>query len=165
MERFDIFAAKGGIDVPSEPTAVTPATTNGHKKDPDSMTPADPSSPAQSSVSQKRQADSEDRSDLSSKTPPAKKPKPDHDVDADALYAAKLQAEENMRARPTRGASTRKAQPAVKKKKTTKAKTSKKVKAEDDSDLDSGSEENKKVNRSGGFHVWANSSCGTLACC
>lgn len=55
-----------------------------------------------------------------------------------------------MRARPTRGASARRSAPVKKK---AKAKTSKKVKAEDDSDLDSGSETKKEVNRSGGFHV------------
>ncbi|KAB8076925.1 SWIB/MDM2 domain-containing protein [Aspergillus leporis] len=142
MERFDIFAENGGNGAsPEAATSATPAT-NGH----DSVTPVESSSP-RSSKSHKRQADSEERE--SNKTPPAKKKKPDHDVDADALFAAKLQAEENMRARPTRGASTRKAQPA--KKKVTKAKTSKKVKAEDDSDVESSSEA-KKVNRSGGFH-------------
>ncbi|KAB8233454.1 hypothetical protein ETB97_000712 [Aspergillus alliaceus] len=140
MERFDIFAENGGIG--ASPEAAAPAT-NGHS----STTPVEASSPTQSSKSHKRQTDSVERE--SDRTPPVKKQKPDHDVDADALFAAKLQAEENMRARPTRGASTRKAQPV--KKKTTKAKTSKKVKAEDDSDVDSGSE-TKKVNRSGGFH-------------
>ncbi|KAI9038338.1 SWIB/MDM2 domain protein [Aspergillus affinis] len=146
MERFDLFAEQGGIGASPDPSA--PAT-NGHDKDHDSVTPVEPSSPAQSSLSQKRHADSEERSDQSSKSPPAKKKKQDNDVDADALFAAKLQAEENMRARPTRGSNTRRAAPAKKK---TKAKTSKKVKAEDDSDLESGSDAGKKVNRSGGFH-------------
>lgn len=144
MERFDIFAENGGIEASPEAAVTTAPATNGHS----SATPVEASSPAQSSKSQKRQADSVERE--SDKTPPMKRKKPDHDVDADALFAAKLQAEENMRARPTRGASARKVQPA--KKKTTKAKTSKKVKAEDDSDVDSSSD-SKKVNRSGGFHV------------
>ncbi|KAL4943843.1 hypothetical protein BDV06DRAFT_188778 [Aspergillus oleicola] len=144
MERFDVFAEKKGIGAP--------ATANGHEQRPDSATPVEPSSPSQSSTAQKRQADSAESDDNSSKTPPPKKQKqkPSHDVDADALFAAKLQAEENLRARPTRGAGTRKAAP-VKKKKST-AKTAKKVKAEDDSDIGSGSEPEKKVNRSGGFH-------------
>ncbi|KAH8431947.1 SWIB/MDM2 domain protein [Aspergillus melleus] len=147
MERFDLFAEQGGIGASPETSA--PAT-NGHGKDHDSVTPVEPSSPAQSSLSQKRHADSEERSDQSSKSPPAKKKKKqDNDVDADALFAAKLQAEENMRARPTRGSNTRRAAPVKKK---TKTKTSKKVKAEDDSDLESGSDTGKKVNRSGGFH-------------
>ncbi|KAL2815622.1 SWIB-domain-containing protein [Aspergillus cavernicola] len=149
MERFDVFAEKKGISAPSP--------TNGHEERPDSATPAEASSPSQSSTTQKRQADSAEQSDdHSSKTPPPKKQKASHDIDADALYAAKLQAEENLRVRPTRGAGTRKA-PLVKKKKTTAktaktSKTSKKVKAEDDSDIGSGSESGKKVNRSGGFH-------------
>ncbi|PYH65411.1 SWIB/MDM2 domain protein [Aspergillus vadensis CBS 113365] len=150
MERFDVCAAQKGIQTASE-TPATSASTNGHGKDHDSVTPVEPSSPAQSSMSQKRQAESEECSDTSSKTPPIKKKKPDNDIDADALFAAKLQAEENMRARQTRGASTRRSQP-VKKKQPTKAKTSKKVKAEDDSELESGSDSGKKVNRSGGFH-------------
>lgn len=140
MERFDIFAEKKGI-----------GAENGDEQDPDSATPVEPSSPSQSSTAQKRQADSIDSDDRSSKTPPPKKQKPKHDIDADALYAAKLQAEENMRARSTRGAGTRKGPPTKKKRTTTK--TSKKVKAEDDSDIGSGSEAGKKVNRSGGFHV------------
>lgn len=152
MERFDVCAAQKGIQTASETPATSASTTNGHGKDHDSVTPVEPSSPAQSSMSQKRQAESEEHSDTSSKTPPVKKQKPDNDIDADALFAAKLQAEENMRARQTRGASTRRSQP-VKKKQPAKAKTSKKVKAEDDSDLESGSDSGKKVNRSGGFHV------------
>ncbi|KAL4776922.1 SWIB/MDM2 domain-containing protein [Aspergillus nidulans var. acristatus] len=142
MERFDIFAEKKGIGAPPTP--------NGHGHQHDTATPVEPSSPSQSSTAQKRQADSADSDDRSSKNPTPKKQKASHDIDADALFAAKLQAEENMRARPTRGASTRKAAP-VKKKKST-AKTAKKVKAEDDSDIGSGSESGKKVNRSGGFH-------------
>jgi upstream activation factor subunit UAF30 len=98
----------------------------------------------------KRQAGSEEASDLSGASPPPKKRKPDADVDADAEFAAKLQAEENLRARPTRGGSNRRAAPTKKK---SKAKTSKRVKAEDDSDIESGSDTKKEVNRTGGFHV------------
>ncbi|KAJ5386275.1 hypothetical protein N7509_008816 [Penicillium cosmopolitanum] len=97
----------------------------------------------------KRQADSEEASDLSSASPPPKKRKPDTDVDADAEFAAKLQAEENLRARPTRGGGNRRAAPTKKK---SKAKTSKRVKAEDDSDIESGSDTKKEVTRTGGFH-------------
>lgn len=151
MKRFDLFAERSGIGGSSDAAAPSTApTSNGRAQNHDSVTPAVPSPPAQSSSPQKRQAESDDQSDPSTKTPPAKKKKPDHDIDADALYAAKLQAEENMRARPTRGASARRAAPVKKK---TKTKTSKKVKAEDDSDLDTGSETKKEVNRSGGFHV------------
>ncbi|KAL2852526.1 SWIB-domain-containing protein [Aspergillus pseudoustus] len=144
MARFDVFAEKKGIGAPS------PA--NGDEQRPDSATPVEPSPSPKPSTAHKRQADSVEPSDgRSSQSPaPPKKQKPDHDIDADALYAAKLQAEENMRARTTRGAGSRKAVP-VKKKKTT-SKTAKKVRAEDDSDIRSGSDSGKKVNRSGGFH-------------
>lgn len=147
MERFDIFAQRNGVGESSENAATTSETTNGHKASDVSNPTAAPASPT-SSTSQKRQADSEDPSENGNKTPPKKKRKAD--IDADALYAAKLQAEENMRARPTRAGSTRKAAPIKKK----KSKTSKKVKAEDDSDVESGSEAGtkKEVNRSGGFH-------------
>lgn len=158
MERFDIFAAQGGIGTSADGTASTAGTSNGHQDNTDSITPPEPESSKHSASPQKRRADSDELSELSNaksltKSPPPKKKKTDNDVDADAVYAAKLQAEENMRARPTRGGNTRKAAPAKKKAKP-KTKTSKKVKAEDDSDVESGSDGAKKeVNRSGGFHV------------
>lgn len=142
MQRFDIVAAKNGVAESPEETA----TSNGHRGDFASAVPSPP--PSSSPV--KRQADSEEASDLSGVSPPPKKRKPDADVDADAVFAAKLQAEENLRARPTRGGNNRRAAPTKKK---GKAKTSKRVKAEDDSDLESGSDTKKEVNRSGGFHV------------
>lgn len=143
MERFDLYAAKNGAGVSEE------ATSNGYNEG-DSVS-AVPSPPPSSSPV-KRQAESEEASEPASMSPPPKKHKPDTDVDADALYAAKLQAEENLRARPTRGGNTRRA-PATKKK--NKAKTSKRVKAEDDSDVESGSDTKKEVKRTGGFHVRA----------
>ncbi|RMJ28646.1 SWIB MDM2 domain protein [Aspergillus sp. HF37] len=153
MERFDVFAAKRDqAPSPVEPPSAAQAS-NGDQQSQDAIAPAATSSYAGSASPQKRPPDNDELSDVPTKTPLAKKKKKDDDdddVDADAVYAAKLQAEENMRARPTRGANTRKAAPAKKK---TKAKTSKKIKAEDDSDLDSGSETTKKeVKRSGGFH-------------
>lgn len=152
MERFDIFAQQNGVGVSPEQAAPPAETVNGHGPSDTSAAPAAPSSPAHSSSSQKRQADNDEASDSGNKTPPKKKRKAENDIDADALYAAKLQAEENMRARPTRGSAVRKAAPVKRK---TKSKTSKKVKAEDDSDVESGSEAGakKEVNRSGGFHV------------
>jgi upstream activation factor subunit UAF30 len=142
MERFDIFAGNNGVQSPEETT-----TSNGHAQ---ANTAAAVPSPPPSSSPVKRQTHSEEASEATSASPPPKKRKPDTDVDADALFAAKLQAEENMRARPTRGANTRRAAPSKKK---SKAKTAKRVKAEDDSDVDSGSETKKEVNRTGGFHV------------
>ncbi|KAJ5989226.1 hypothetical protein N7481_004436 [Penicillium waksmanii] len=141
MQRFDIFAAKNGVAESPEKTTAS----NGHRGDSASAVPSPP--PSSSPV--KRQADSEEASDLSGASPPPKKRKPDTDVDADAEFAAKLQAEENLRARPTRGGSNRRAAPTKKK---SKAKTSKRVKAEDDSDIESGSDTKKEVNRTGGFH-------------
>ena len=142
MERFDIFASNNGIQTPEETTA-----TNGHTHANNATTVP---SPPPSSSPVKRQVNSEEASEPASASPPPKKRKPATDVDADALFAAKLQAEENMRARPTRGASTRRAVPATKK---SKAKTAKRVKAEDDSDVESGMDTKKEVNRSSGFHV------------
>lgn len=141
MERFDIFASNKGVHSPDE------TSSNGHTN---VTTAVAVPSPPPSSSPVKRQAHSEEASEPASASPPPKKRKPDADVDADALFAAKLQAEENMRARPTRGANTRRAAPSKKK---SKAKTSKRVKAEDDSDVDSGSDTKKEVNRTGGFHV------------
>ena len=158
MERFDIFAAQGGIGTSGDGTASTAGMSNGHEDNTDSITPPEPESSKHSASPQKRRADSDELSELSNaksltKSPLPKKKKTDNDVDADAVYAAKLQAEENMRARPTRGGNTRKAAPTKKKAKP-KTKTSKKVKADDDSDVESGSDGAKKeVNRSGGFHV------------
>lgn len=145
MERFDRFAEQNGVGSPEETT-----TSNG-QRDGDSASAAVPSSPPSSSPV-KRQASSDVTSEPASASPPAKKHKSD-DVDADAMFAARLQAEENSRARPTRGGNTRRA--AAPKKKTKKAKTSTRVRAEDDSDIGSGSEtkEKKEVNRNTGFHV------------
>lgn len=82
--------------------------------------------------------------------PPKKKRK---QQDSDARLAAKLQAEENSRARPSRGSVNKK--PVVSRKKATpKKKSSVKIKADDDSDLELNSDgEKKEVVRKGGFHV------------
>ena len=87
--------------------------------------------------------------------PPPKKKRKAEPLDPDAVFAAKLQAEEDrLRGRATRGGSGRKVAPLKKKKPATKKKSSDKVKTEDDSDLEgSGSAAEKKVNRSGAFHV------------
>lgn len=159
LERFDMFAQPDEVDTSHAPDPSP--STNGHAekadKDGASATPISP--PARSSP-QKREADVDDLSDVVDKSPPKKKRKADSSVDADAAYAAKLQAEENLRARPTRGGSTRKAAPAKKKKSASKSKTAKKVKAEDDSDLDGSEVSGKKeVNRTGGFHVRLSLSC------
>lgn len=144
MERFDLYAEQNGVG--GSPDGIT---ASNDQRDGDSAPAAVPSPPPSSSPV-KRQASSDSTSEPASASPPAKKQKPDTDTDADAVFAAKLQAEENSRARPTRGGNTRRAAPVKKK---SKAKTSKRVKAEDDSDIGSGDEPKKEVNRNTGFHV------------
>jgi hypothetical protein len=153
LERFDMFAPSDDVDNSHAPDPSPPAT-NGHAESKERGGPsATPISPTTSSSPKKREVDLEDLSDVVDKPPAKKKRKADPAVDADAAYAARLQAEENLRARPTRGGSTRKAAPVKKKKATPKSKTAKKVKAEDDSDLDGSEGGKKEVNRTGGFHV------------
>jgi hypothetical protein len=145
MERFDIFNAR--MSEPSAPVASVeipepPLPTNGHHDSPASMPDA--------ATPPKRSAESEDISDTVNGSPPKKKRKPS--LDADALYAAKLQAEEDKLARPTRGGTSRKSAPA-KKKKTPKKKTSTRVRASDDSDIDDSGSGEKKAPKNTGFHV------------
>jgi upstream activation factor subunit UAF30 len=156
MERFDIFARR--IETGASPEqVVTPPTINGHSANNyATMEPVEPLSPTLSASPQKRGADADSLLDMADKPPPKKKRKADM-VDADAIFAARLQAEENLRARPTRAGNARKAIPVRKKKGSSKPKTSKKIRSEDDSDLDgSGSDVKKEVNRTGGFHVSRN---------
>lgn len=86
--------------------------------------------------------------------PPKKKAKRAASEDDDAVYAARLQAEENSLARPTRGSATRKQKPAKAAKIATtpsrKKKSAAKVKADDDSDVETGEDGQKK--RTGVFH-------------
>lgn len=142
MERFDIVAERNGVT--ASPEAAPPSNGVG---DDDSISVAVPSPPPSSSPV-KHDPDSDEASEPTRGAPPIKKRKPN--VDADALFAAKLQAEENLRARPTRGGGPRRTAPS---KKRSKAKTAKRIKAEDDSDIESSSDTKKEVNRTGGFHV------------
>lgn len=144
MERFDRYAEQNGVGGSPDETAPSNCQRDG-----DSASAAVPSPPPSSSPA-KRQASSDATSEPASASPPVKKHKADTDTDADAVFAAKLQAEENSRARPTRGGNTRRAAPVKKK---SKAKTSKRVRAEDDSDIGSGEEPKKEINRNTGFHV------------
>ncbi len=90
-----------------------------------------------------------DESDVDLSPPKKKRKQPD----SDAKLAAKLQAEENSRARPSRAGVNKKAV-VIRKKSTPKKKSAAKVKADDDSDLDLNSDgEKKDVVRKGGFHV------------
>lgn len=139
MERFDMFAEQSNaVAVQPQPVTSSVPVANGNSL---------PSPP------QKRSADPEGIPDVTDSSPPPVKKRKDDVVDSDAAYAAKLQAEENLRARTTRGANSRKTG-VVKKKRKNTSKTTKKVKASDDSDVDGSAAENKKeVNRTGGFHV------------
>ena len=156
MVRFDKFHAEKKKPPEVAEVTVPKPTTNGHTV---TVKPEDPE-PVQkvSSAPAKTRPEREEREDevLSDvvDTPPKKKRKAEP-LDEDALFAARLQAEENSRARPTRGGSNRKGAVVKKKRSPVKKKTSKKIKSEDDSDIEgSGSEvEDKEVNRSGGFHV------------
>ncbi|KAI1120851.1 DEK C terminal domain-containing protein [Nemania abortiva] len=84
--------------------------------------------------------------------PPKKKQRkePSADTeDADAKLAALLQAEENQRTRTTRGGGA-KAAPKKKKKPAPKKKSDKRVRPEDDSDVDEGEEPSPKKRKAGG---------------
>lgn len=150
MARFDKFMAEKNAAI----------QINGHsatskEESSESPRPKQEETPPVSTESHRHVSDDDELSDVPNTPSPKKKRKVEHVVDADAAYAARLQAEENSRARSTRGGANRKNITFKKKKRSPKKKTSDKIKAEDDSDLqDSGSEiTEKKVNRSGGFHV------------
>ena len=148
MERFDKFAAESKEPVTNghaetveqpplklEPVSTTIRTAPGAKVNNKSKV-----------VSHKDDdSSSEKLSDIDS-TPPKKRKSV---IDDDAAFAARLQAEENSRARPTRGGNVRKVTTAKKKRK-----TATRVSTNDDSDV-SGSEtgSKRKVNRSHPFHV------------
>lgn len=108
---------------------------------------------SEKAVPKKRPLSEEPKVKPELKGSPAPKKKKIIEYDSDAAFAARLQAEENSRSRSTRGGGPKK--PNGIKKKTLKKKTAAKVKAEDDSDMDeSGSDmKERKVNRTGGFHV------------
>ncbi|ELR03950.1 hypothetical protein VC83_09016 [Pseudogymnoascus destructans] len=83
--------------------------------------------------------------------PPKKKQKKQSAADSDAKLAALLQAQENSRGRATRGGVNKK--PAKAKSTVRKKKSSARVKAADDSDIELNSDGEKKVaERKGGFH-------------
>lgn len=145
MERWDISNAKqNGTAADTTPPTEAPVT-NGHK-----VTPPPTQSPSKSPA--KREAESDEISETV-ETPQPKKKRKSAGVDADAAFAAKLQAEENMLARPTRGGASRKSAAVKKKSPKKKKKTKNKVSGEDDSDLDGSGSEMPKPKRTGGFHV------------
>lgn len=140
-QRFDVINARLNGESPVVPSVEAgepiPKTNGVHK----------PSPPSPSSSPAKREASSEDMSDVVDSPPPKKKRK--NGIDADAAFAAKLQAEEDLRARPTRGGANRKAAPAKKKR---KVKKKERVTGSDDSEAEDG-EKPAKPKRDTGFHV------------
>lgn len=103
-----------------------------------------------SSASPKRSSDG-----YSTGSPPAKKrvKQSSDGADADAMLAARLQAEENNLRRPTRGGGTRKRAAPLKKSPKKKAKSSTKIKSGDDSAVSSEDTEDKPSKRGGAFNV------------
>jgi len=146
LERFDIFNARQEQleSKTEEATTPTPTTNGFHAPSPE------PATSVKSPV--KREATSETVSDVINESPPKKRRK-EPSVDADAALAARLQAEEDKRARPTRGGSSRKSAPV--KKKTPKKKTAARVRGSDESVADDSSTEKKPKNT--GFNVGTSS--------
>ncbi|KAI4719636.1 SWIB-domain-containing protein [Aureobasidium sp. EXF-10727] len=103
---------------------------------------ASPSPSDSSPQKRKEPSDESDLSDVVDERPKKKVRKQDAEED-DAAYAARLQREENSRARPTRAGATRKAAPVKRKKKSA-------VKVKDGSDVETNGESKPKT---GGFHV------------
>ncbi|KAI9717539.1 MAG: hypothetical protein M1812_004680 [Candelaria pacifica] len=153
IERFNKFTTEQDSisKPPEEPT--TKPSTNGHTDPTDSKANKTPQKRTRSP--ERVASGDEDDADLSEVVdyPVRKKTKRKTPADDDAIFAAKLQAEENSRARPTRGGATKK-RVVVKKKAAPKKKPAKAVKAEGDSEIgsDSDVESAKEVKRTGGFH-------------
>lgn len=152
MARFDKFMAE---------KSTSPAA-NGNKtavkrepKEHEQRLSSPPETPSPSKPRQKHESDEDELSDVVNTPPPKKKRKAITTADEDAAFAARLQAEENSRARPTRGGVNRKIGTIKKKKKKTPKvkRTDGKVKPGDDSDLGSTSDVADKKVKKGGFHV------------
>ena len=146
MERFDLYCAQ------LNGTSATAHSINAIDSKPSSDGNSKLSAPASSTTPRepKREVQSEEISDFVDGAPPKKKRKPS--LDEDAIYAARLQAEEDKMARPTRGGSNRKSALA-KKKKSPKKKAAARIKAEDDSEVDDSETSEKKPIKNTGFHV------------
>jgi len=151
LQRFDKFnAEQNGSLEPPEPSEPIPSVENGAQVS--NGTPLVGSTHKRSPDDDSALSEVEDAPPTKKK---AKKSKPVAEAD-DAAFAARLQAEENARTRPTRGgnAKRRVAVPKKKAEKKTKTKSSTRVKDEDDSDVNTNSDADKKSqSRKGGFHV------------
>lgn len=154
QRRFDKFTA--------EKEAQEGASLNGstaQKSTPPYSTPTYSTSvsPVKHENSFKRE-NADDLSDVADDAPSKKKVKK-LKVDDDAAFAAKLQAELNSAARPTRGGgpkpprSTPKAKSTTKVKTKVKRKSAAKITADDDSDIEANSDDADKPERGGAFNV------------
>lgn len=155
MERFDRASGKQEEAVPvvtaRDPSPQPVATVNGGLNGKLVLPPP--------SAVIKRKS-SEDEDDLSSfvdepSPKKVKKSKPRSEVESDEMLAARLQAELNQSARATRGGGVTKRKTPAKKDRKPKKKSAAKVRAEDDSELDSGDGEKPEREKKGGFHVSA----------
>lgn len=159
MARFDKFMAE------KNSSPVTNGNTAAVKQEPREIQQyrsSPPETPSPSKHPQKYKHDEDELSDVVDTPPPKKKRKAVTTADEDAAFAARLQAEENSRARPTRGGVNRKLNLVKKKKKAPKVKrTDGKIKAEDDSDIGSTSDIADKKVKKGGFHVRSSMRCHT----
>lgn len=145
-------------DVVLHPVPTTNGSPLNHTSTNNGVVP-EPVVNASPAKSNKRQSPSEDDDDLSDiqETPSPKKMKRTPKKETDEEIAKRMQAELNAGAgRSTRGGGTaRKKAVAKKDKKSTKNKSAARIKAADDSDLDSGDDSSPKPEkeRTGGFHV------------
>ena len=150
MARFDKFMAeKNTVPVTNGDAAAIKHESKEHRQR--MSTP--PETPSPSKQHQKYVDDEDELSDVVDTPPLKKKRKAVTTADEDAAFAARLQAEENSRARPTRGGANRKISTVKKKKAPKVRRTDGKVKPEDDSDIGSTSDVADKKVRKGGFHV------------
>jgi hypothetical protein len=149
MERFD-HASSSTAFLP--PSSAPEPKTNGHS----SPVKAEPKVKSETPHTSSATPDEGEEEDSDVVSPPKKKRKPTRPIDDDAKLAAMLQAQENSRARPTRGGNEKKrvAKKPISRVKKEKKKSANKIKRDDDSDLelDSDGEVKEKV-RKGGFHV------------
>jgi chromatin remodeling complex protein RSC6 len=154
MERYDHTQEKASAPIP---TTEAPATNGfaqkGVKTEP-KVKSETPQSSTSRDMSTPSASKSEPASDSDEDIPPPKRRRKQagsKEMD-DAKLAAMLQAQENNRGRSTRGGGSAKKQKVVKKR-TPKKKSEKKVGADDDSEMEVGSDgEVKQKVKKGGFH-------------
>ena len=154
MQRFDVAAANG----PPSPVAAV----NGVKTEPSHTTTSNGRRPPRAATTNgKRPSPATDSSSASSPRPAKKQHRSQPSMeDLDAAYAARLQAEENGRARTTRGGAkggsaggSKKGSPAKREGKPKKRKSKSKAKVESGEESEADGERKEEKERKGGFHV------------